>query len=302
MPRNFVLNDKYIESGFNKPLVEKTSVKFDLISRRKATELSEDDNFILLHETQKEDFEFQFDGIITNVGKAIELPISEKDQLENEKRRNRKQDPLPREYKREIDLYIQEKLQGINKFNDYVYSLLTIENYKKPITHFEQKNRLINNQDYETIKNGWIYISRTAFGKIINSLPYSNRLEFTLFVMKEFNQTTFTKLDYNKLLIFLFEYIDTHILSQGILITESFKLLENLNDPNIPLNDIGFILDSTSSNSDSLKTQSDYFNVLFDFEKQVKMIDTIKQDIISNAQEERFQKLFQKRTWPLYLN
>ncbi|HWZ21462.1 MAG TPA: hypothetical protein VNW06_02345 [Cytophagaceae bacterium] len=307
MPRTYVINNKYIGLEINSNMISnKSNPSYEVVSRSKDPEVSKNDLFVMMEPLSLNDkddkYEFKYEGIISSVGQTIQLPTSIKDQIENENRKARNEPPLSPEYSRKIELEIIKALPGHNYFDDYAYSLLTVRNYNKPIIHFQQKHRIIDHNDFESITNGWVYIARTAFGKIVNALPRPNRLEFTLYVMNRFKTNDLRGLPYTELLEFLFDYIEKHLHSQGKLLVASDNIIQNeLSNTGIPHQEVGFI-DEELNKSNLLYIQAGYFRTLFETDQKYNLLNTLNSGIRNSPQETRFDKLFKKRLWPLHLN
>ncbi len=199
---------------------------------------------------------------------------------------------------------ITNKLTKTNSITDLSYSLLRINSYIKPQNHFKHQLTTVNKNDYETIVKGLIYISRTAFGKIVNSLPHPYKLEFKLLAIQEFKKDELINVEYIKLLDFLHKYLDNKILSKGRILIETDKLIKKKLSDIIPVSDIGFYGKNKEGKIvyDSIDEQARIFRELFDIDANNEIINEIKKAIKENKEiENRFNKLFKRKPLPLYL-
>lgn len=292
--RNWVFNEKYL----NVREVQTNPLKFelDIISRWSRIRVSEGDNYILLS-NQPDDFIFKEYGRVLYVADPVVLPYTQGEINENDRRTRLGLPLMPPRNKHTVRITPEKQLQTINRFDDLVYSLLVVYNYAWPMIHFQRQYRELGNKDYETITKGWLYVARTAFGKIGNALPNDVKLEFMLIVMREFNTMDFKDLKYDDVFDHLKNYIEGHILSQGRLLIETERMLEKIG---VPAAGIGFY-DEESHKSDLVQTQADLFRELFDLDPENTLIQETKTEIEKNEQEDRFYKLFKKRSWPLFI-
>ena len=193
-------------------------------------------------------------------------------------------------------------LEGPNHSLDRLsFSLVSIDNYNKPISHFQQQIRNIDFEDYETIKAGWVFLARTAFAKIANALPKRNRFEFWLRMDKEYKIQQDKPLDYVKLFELLYDYIDARIFSRGRLLIASDDMLR-ANWPELSenaLTEIGF--SDEAGNRDSIRVQADRFRTLFE-EGKPELLKQLNDEVMRNvASETRFINLFKNKPLPLIL-
>ncbi|MGI4751266.1 MAG: hypothetical protein ACRYFB_11580 [Janthinobacterium lividum] len=110
---------------------------------------------------------------------------------------------------------INKTLEVNNSLNDLKYSLKAVDNFGKHQKYFEQQFRQLIDTDFKTITNGYIYTARTVFGKLVNSIPRQNKLEFMLNAMEKFKTIDFTKIPLLEGIDFLINYLNRRILSWG---------------------------------------------------------------------------------------
>jgi len=210
--------------------------------------------------------------------------------------------PPPRDtYRHNFQIEITQKLVTNNLLSQLEYSIKDVYRYNNPAVHFQTQYREIKKDDFETIIDGLIYTARTAFGKLINSIPRQNKLEFMIQAMNEYSTIDFAKIPLQLGLNFLYDYLERRILKKGWLLVETDRILnEKFNDVLAP-KEIGFVNPSTETYN-NISTQANYFNELFRLERQHNFRDYVNQKILENpALEERFNKIFEKETWPIDL-
>ncbi len=296
--RNWVFNDKYLDIRqvqTNRPIFE-----LDIISRWSRIRVSEGDYYLLLS-AQPHGFQFKEHGEVVYTADPQALPLSQREINDNERRERLGLDLMPPRNRHTIQISPEKQLEAINRFDDLIYSLLTVKNYARPMVHFQRQYRELGKKDYETITKGWLYVARTAFGKLVNALPKETKLQFMLHAMRDFDTVDFTNLKYDALLDNLKNYIEGHILSQGRLLRETERMLrEDLNGLDIPVAEIGFY-DEERQKADLVQTQAGLFQDLFDIDPESTLIQEIKTEVEKNEQEDRFYNMFKKRTWPLFI-
>ena len=234
---------------------------------------------------------FQSYGEIINISKPTKIPHEQK--TEN----------IKPKYTYTISGEIKNKLTETNSIHDLSYSLLRINSYNKPQNHFKHQLTTVEKYDYETIVDGLIFISRTAFGKIANSLPRPYKFEFFQLAMQEFKTNQLKEIEYIKLLDFLYKYIEDRILSKGRLLIETDDLLRNKLADIVPYSKIGFYSEKNGEIiHDNIHEQAKIFRELFDIDVNNKIIKEIKKSIQENKEiEKRFNQKFKRKPFPLYL-
>jgi hypothetical protein len=195
------------------------------------------------------------------------------------------------------------KLKGPNNSLDQLaFSLLAVEDYYHPAVHFQEQIRTLTKEDYDTVLNGWVYLARTAFGKLANALPLANRLEFRIILLKEFKAEVIQHPDYVKLFGMLYDYIDRRIFSKGRMLIQTAEMMHEVLDDldKEQIADIGFIAPG-QSHGDSIVVQADLFRSLFD-EGKPALLRELNSEVTKNrATEDRFTHIFSRRELPLIL-
>jgi hypothetical protein len=254
-------------------------------------------NSILFIKSQNEDLKFTNNATISTIGGVDVIKPSDKDLKKH-------RGPLkPKDtYRHHYSFVVDQQLKTNNLLSDLEYSLPIIYNYHKPKVHFQQQYRGLQKTDYDTIVNGWVYATRTVFGKMVNAIPRQNKLEFMLRAIDNFSTIDFTKIHLMDGLEFLYEYIDARILSRGRILVATNNLIEKKLSDIIPPDEVGFISPDGEQNN-KLSTQAKIFDELFSLEKKHNLRQSLKSFIAQKSeQEERFEKIFSKQTWPIDLS
>lgn len=199
--------------------------------------------------------------------------------------------------------------------DDYTYSLLKIyRRYLKPIKHFSFAVTKIENNDLETFENEEIYYERTLFGKLINSLPYHNRIEFILFSLNEFKTSNLNDIPISSSLPYLMDFVDSGVLTLGKYLVETKRILSNLDNLFSDINQVGFIEeemlnkeqdslvnmeDNNLASSNLIVPQANLFEDLFSLDFNIQSFNKIFKQKSNTESLARFTELFRKRGWPI---
>jgi hypothetical protein len=279
-----ILKDGFLSEGFNG--------SFGIESTQRNLPLSVGDELLIIKKLDN-DLIFTNAGKISNVGKR-ELVITDRQRKTNYNSNN----PL---YRYNFDFHVDKKLIKNNLLSELEYSLPVVENYNKPETHFQQQFRNMPDKDYETVVNGWVYASRTVFGKLINALPRQNKLEFMIQAMDYFSTIDFRNTSILEGLEFLYSYIERRILSRGRILVATDSIINKELNGLLPSNAVGFI-DPDTKRIQNISTQAKIFKNLFDLEHEKSLKTSLNDTIQSNKDiEDRFKKLFNRRPWPVDL-
>lgn len=316
---NYVLNTSYSEQKFSNPNLHLLN-SFNFETTEKVIGVKRDTDYVILHNARPDiqlkvkdkiawnndafhTYKFTQIGKIVDVSKPEILPFSPKEMERNEYRKARGL-PLLKQRRRFIFELEGKPLNENNQFDDLTYSLYSIHNYVKPISHFQHQLTIVGEKDFETIEKGWIYLYRTLFGKIANVLPFENRFEFSLMVSREYKTVHFKGLPYEELLKKLIDYIEVRIHGRGHLITNTSIMLKTIGEKiNEDLSPVGFIpyerSDGRAKHGDEIMTQARLFESLFTAYKELDITSIFMK---KDPHSERFNKLFERREWPLNLN
>lgn len=193
-----------------------------------------------------------------------------------------------------------EALEGPNYTLDRLsYSLLSVDRYSKPLSHFQHQVRKINYFDFETIRNGWVYLARTTFAKIANALPLTNRIELRLWIDKAFGYEQALDINYIDYFELVYEYLERRIFSRGRLliaiedmISEVFPELSEYEK-----SQIGLLCEE--QRPDEISAQAQRFRRMFGGGKE-EMLQELQKEVHENQKaEERFANQFVRQPLPL---
>ncbi|PKP21635.1 MAG: hypothetical protein CVU05_06325 [Bacteroidetes bacterium HGW-Bacteroidetes-21] len=130
-------------------------------------------------------------------------------------------------YKYSIDSIIEIKTP--NDLKGYAYSLPKVyKHYDNPYKHFNRKYGRISEYEFNVIVTHNYFITRTAFGRLFNSMHFEHQRAFIAYAAESdtielLNQ----KKDYVALFKMLSNYINYSIIVPSKLLTESNSILEN---------------------------------------------------------------------------
>ncbi len=249
---------------------------------------------LFLNKHTGDDLEFSSLGLVTkSVGRELKPPQSTNRKI--------KPKPQPPKYLHKFEYKIESRLEKNNLLSELEYSLPFVDNHNKPAVHFFQQYRNIPSTEFETIVNGWVYATRTVFGKLVNALPRQNRLEFALHAMDRFQTIDLSSINILIGLNFLFEYIEKRVLSRGRILIATDKLLHSHFKDQIPPNEVAFI-DPDTEVKLNISAQAALFQKLFELEGQHTIETFLEKTVRENPEiEARFQKIFKRRSWPIDL-
>ena len=94
------------------------------------------------------------------------------------------------------------------------------------------------------------------------------------------------------------DYIDSKFHSRGRLLVECKKHLETL----VPSPELFGFFDEKEQIGNSIVEQANLFEDLFEELDSSKLFSNFRNKQIVDTYEKRFDDLFEKRKWPLYLN
>lgn len=291
-----VINTQYVDFVSNSKQTEPTKGfrgEFAISSSLRNIGISEEDEVVIATPTEGLDLQFISQGKITKVNETKHLAPRNKSGVVPNSKQN---------YVHNFQLEIVDDLKHNNQLSELEYSIKSVYRFNKPLVHFRQQFREITYHDYETIINGWVYTTRTTFGKLINSLPRQNKLEFMLQAMDNFSTVDFRKIQLCDGLDFLYAYIERRILSRGKLLVETKKLIEAHLSEIIPKEEIGFA-NTEGSSTNNLFKQAQLFEQLFALQKDSNLISLFNKTLSENSiLESRFLKIFKSETWPIDLS
>ncbi len=177
-----------------------------------------------------------------------------------------------------------EKIDEPNDLVGFAYSLPKIyKYYNNPEKHFKKDYGRISRYEFRVITQHDYYISRTAFGKIINSLHYDHQLAFFKYATKEFPDLLVSdNKNYLGLFEILKEYVDNHIIAHSKMLIESDMILKS--DLKVD-SQVGFI------------DPDDESNKLFVIERQVEKIEHAKKSMVEKITFESIANEIKDKGW-----
>jgi len=195
--------------------------------------------------------------------------------------------------------------------DDYTYSLIKIyKRYLKPTRHFSRNITTLDKVDYETLQKERIFFERTLFGKLINALPYQNRLQFLLFSIDKFGKADLRDVKISDAFPLLKDFVGSGVISLGKTLINSNRLIQGMSDLFGDNADIGFADESelkkrkgkNITRIDFLTPQVELFEELFSISDSFEDLFSQKELKTGTKDKELFNKLFRKRFWPVDLN
>lgn len=295
MSRKFILNSLYFSESKNTEVIAESDSKGEYIFISRESEISVDkgDEFIYSTGTNAH---FEKKGTVIKKKKIRTLPISDKDRKANESRKQKGLKPLGREYEWELDTRIDKELKRPHYYSDLVYSLLFVNNYSKPKEHIEQKIRLIPDFDFETIEMGLVYLSRTAFGKLFNCLPFENKLHIRQLIFDYNREKNITAKDYIQNTKQIITYVNEQFMAQGVFLKHSKDMLvRRFGDKAKAFS----IYDERYKADKNIYNQATLFEPLLEKNTIQILSDLITAVRQNRKDEERFEKAFNTRRLPI---
>lgn len=291
------------ENGKDQKLV----YKFNVFNNSKNNSFNTDTFVLLLKEDIiQRDLRFIGNGIVRDY-ELIQYNIKS-DQYLNEFQRfftTQSNFPTKRYLHRFVVEY--EELNSEDKddylLSTFAYSIPALAHYSNPSTFFG-KYKNIDPEDFLNIISKNIFVSRTIFAKIINALPFENKIELSILLRQKFKSEYRFIPDYKEALNMLYEFINEDLYSNGRLIVSAYDTIEKLDIINLRLKDIGFAneeeLNAEYQRFDNLKNQYNRFKELFEFDEKNdfwnKIFDKIKNNSTS---ESNYNYRFRNIRWPI---
>lgn len=195
--------------------------------------------------------------------------------------------------------------------DDYGYSLIKIyKRYLKPSRHFSRNITTLDKVDFETLKKERIFYDRTLFGKLINAIPYQNRLQFLLFSIEKFGKADLRDVPLSDAFPYLKEFVGSGVIKLGEILINSKKLITEMSQIFGDDIDVGFakeedikrVKSKSAHKIDHINPQVELFEELFSISTDFEELFSKKELKTSRADKELFNKLFRKRFWPVDLN
>ena len=302
----WVYNITEDHSILNKQLGKASIGQIEVIDKSPTFPAKVDDLFVTLNKNGE--FFFDFYGKVMSKPQTVQTSLTSKEVAILEKN-NVAKSKYPKKYLHKISVEINKIDQ---KLDDFMFSLKTVENYSNPYNHFKRKYTSFNLEDFETIVKKMLYLTRTTFGRLFNSLPKENQIEVLLALIEENRTEDIKKIGLLNAIRFLRQYIEDIIIDTGKYIVAIEKLaIELSTKTDLDAAKIGFI--SVDDNSprksidindilpvDFLQDQANCFKEFFALDFNLSIIDELELQIKENREsEERFEKIFASKRWPI---
>lgn len=139
-----------------------------------------------------------------------------------------------------IKLTVSEltKTKAPNTLDDFAYTLTKVRDFDNPAKHFRTYSSLTP-VEYNSIIQGKIFVSRTAFGKVIRALPPQHRQSFDNYFRTYHSKVYNGKKNYAEAWRILKTYVDSHILIPAQQLISARKMFAQLAGDDVA-NKIGF--------------------------------------------------------------
>ena len=272
----------YLQSGkiLRRPDFEVGKIEiFEILSKRRIR-IKDESKFVTFDYDYKQGYYFKEYGKIVK----IERPLKE-EQIEQKNYR--------------FHLLTESKLKTNNLLSDLLYSLTNVFNYNYPHLHFNRIYTSLDEVNFNSIVNGKLFLSRTAFGTLINALPVYHVQMFIEKLVEKGLSKFFVERDYKSAFNELRDYIRSEIEQRGEMLIASENILRESFRDQINIDGIGFGNDDDTK-VDFLIDQVKKFQELFSIEKEFNMWDSIESELRENStDEEYFNERFSQVEWPI---
>ncbi len=187
--------------------------------------------------------------------------------------------------------------------DDLAYSILKIYRYTKPYLHFRRSYIALPPEDFETIINGFIFWSRTAFGMFINELRTEQRELFIQELANSAPDVALQNSDFVSAWEALRHFIEAEYISAAQLMHEihlNVNLLHEEHGLRIDYTKLG-ISPNNALGSDLISVQEDRLSKFLSATSIEKgdVFQELQKNIEESQSESRFQKIFRGEPWPL---
>lgn len=239
--------------------------RLEVVSRRKI-KIRNGDRIIIL-DSELNLLRDVFEVISTEIADVAPLPLEHSRSITP--RINEDQEaPQDQYYKYTFHINRIAELSDSTDLDDFRYSLEFIKRTDYPEIHLRLPYRRIPNHDFDTLINGRIFWSRTAYFRILNGLP---EITISQFYYEESSRDETKRPNYLEKFNRLVEFVEKIVLVVGYTLLESEKRWNNLKSINSTssLEDVHFYsIDDQKSSSAGVQLQ--YFKDLFEILKPPK--------------------------------
>lgn len=202
-----------------------------------------------------------------------------------------------------ITLELVKQFEGDKLLDDYIYSIRRVTNYATPIRHFNRKYSRLKDAEYEAIVEDNIYEKRTIVGTVLNAMHRDHQEAFILYVAEESPEQLTGKVDIDKVLELLLDYLNYSVIKPAQYLRESANILRSILNDN-EYAEIGFgsgteLIKKTDTKmiAPQVVLIEEYLNQL-PFNENQKLGSQIR-DVKDNP---KFKRLFKNTPLPITLN
>lgn len=200
-----------------------------------------------------------------------------------------------------ITIQIFEVFKEAKQLDSYIYSFRRITHYSKPRRHFNRKYSRMYKAEFDAVVQDKIYIKRTIFGTIVNSLPIEHRKAFVQYLATENPEAIIGKPDLDRSLDLLMKYLDYAVIQPSKLLQECGNLINELFDANT-YTQIGFQEESDTPDSTKIQMLAAQVSIIDKYLNVESNPFQAAFDIASsNNDDNRFKSVFKNRPLPFDL-
>jgi len=198
----------------------------------------------------------------------------------------------------ELVIEFEDKL-----LDDYIYSLKRVTNYEYPIRHFNRKYSRLSDAEYEAIVEDNIYEKRTIVGTVLNAMHRDHQEAFLLYVAEESPEQLTGKVDIDRVLELLIDYLNFSVIKPAQYLSESARILRSIIGED-QYADSGFATDIEKLGKTNVQLIAPQVKLIEDslihmpFSENSTLATQLK-DVKDNL---KFKKLFKNTPLPITLN
>lgn len=268
------------------------NIHIKIFSNYNDINITNNDNIVLFNNKENNDSFFSYFGVV------LEKKIISNKEREKEATKNT------------INMFdLKIRIDGLLTENNTIkyltYSLYKTDNYLKPWKQYNRSYAFLYKEDFVSIINGKIFLSRTAFGTIVNSLPKFHRLSFLQYFVENEPETYFGVNDFVKGWQILKEYIYYHILQPTEFLISSYETFIKLAGGE-ESSQVAFV-DDENKKVDNIKEHLAYVGVIDTTDKQQET-DQLDEEYLTDIEvglnelagsEIDYNKYFMGKPWPI---
>ena len=191
------------------------------------------------------------------------------------------------------------------------YSLRKVTRFDHPARHFRNRINKLNEDDFDTILNGEVYLSRSAFGYFINQLPAERFLEFVRWISIDSSELLIENPDFKALWSRLRSWIESEYIEPFSYIDAIEDLAQQLRGTGVEFERIRIGIRGKNLNA-SIASLHTNLNTLYvslgkpmmnsnhALEPQSDLLSRIDLRMSDSSYSElRFENIFRNQPWPI---